>query len=140
MLKRLYLNIAPLTATREALEGWAPNNCRTEGDYKKSLYLFLHAYFNDPHIPIRKEYQVGASKVDININNQVLVEIKKDLHKKAEYDRLRGQIDDYLSSDLEIIILLIGKTEPQLRKELIRHARERSSSLITGSHIYIIEK
>ena len=71
----------------------------------------MNASENDSrHISIKKED--GRGLADIGINRQIGIELKLDLARKADANRLVGQIaefaDDY---PIGLIILLLGDTE-----------------------------
>jgi hypothetical protein len=133
LLRTIAFKWDPVGEIKKAIIMWSPGELKQEKDYEISLYNFLHEYFAD--IQIAKQYGVGMSHADLNVGDKVLIEIKKDLQEKTKFDRLIGQLEDYLKWKGETIILLVGETEPNLRKKLLRHAEERSSYHSPGFHL-----
>lgn len=56
------------------------------------------------------------------VGDKVIVEIKNNFNTTTKYQRLIGQIKEYKEWEGEIIIVLTGKTDPNLRKELKNYA------------------
>ena len=54
----------------------------------------------------------GRHLADIGIGNRVGIELKKDLHKKSEVDRLIGQLTTFLSDyKYGVIVVTCGETD-----------------------------
>ncbi len=117
--------IDPISEVKKAIGLWFPEMCESEADFENSLYEFFHEHFDN--VQITRQYGIGRSRADLNVGNKVLVEIKKDLHIKTNYDRLVGQLADYMKWPGATIILLVGTADPNLKKELVQYARDRSS-------------
>jgi hypothetical protein len=98
------------------LEAWKPKGCSTEGDFEKSLYVFLHSELGD--IQVSKQYARGRIRADLMIGDRVILELKHNLDSTAKYHRLVGQLADYKEWKGQIVVLLTGKTDPNLRKQL----------------------
>ncbi|HSA96759.1 MAG TPA: hypothetical protein VLJ16_11965 [Acidobacteriota bacterium] len=124
-IRRALFLIDPVSEVKKAIGAWFPEMCESEADYEDSLYEFLHEHFND--VQITKQYGIGRSRADLNVGDRVLIEIKKDLQNKTDYDRLIGQLADYMKWKGATIILLVGRADPNLKKELIQHAKDRGS-------------
>ena len=107
---------------------WSPRKCNTEKDYEQSFLRFLNKEI--PDIKITPQYALGRAKADLLIGNKIIVEIKKDLITTSKYNRLIGQLTRYKEWDRQIIVLLVGKTAPDLKLDLERF-RINSSSLIS---------
>lgn len=116
------LGFFPVSAVKEAIAKWSPHECKDEKSYENSLYFFLHEYF--PDVQITKEYAIGRTKVDINVGDEVIIEIKKDLKSTDKYDRLVGQLEEYKKWKGATIILLVGDAEPHFKKKLLNRAKE----------------
>ncbi|SRR5216684_227166 len=106
----------------QLIKKWVPGECKNEKDYEKSLYLFLHAELGS--IQVTKQPGYGRLKADLAVGKNVLVELKHNLDSTSELLRLIGQLEGYRESDKRVIVVLTGRTEPNLRKEL-RHAIEK---------------
>lgn len=101
------------------LSKWHPRNCKTEKDYENSLYTFLHKKLEDHQIT--KQYAIGRLRADLVIDNRLIIEIKYKLNTLQKYQRLLGQLAGYKGWDGRVVLVLIGKTDPNLRKELTSH-------------------
>ncbi len=104
------------------IKNWIPGECKNEKDYEKSLYPFLHAELGS--IQITKQPGYGRLRADLAVGKNVLVELKHNLDSTAKLQRLIGQLEGYRESDKTVIVVLTGRTEPNLGKEL-RHAIEK---------------
>jgi hypothetical protein len=129
------LGFFPVSAVKEAIGKWIPRECENEKSYENSLYLFLHEYF--PDVQITKEYAIGRTKADINVGDEVIIEIKKDLKSTGQYGRLIGQLEEYIKWKGATIILLVGNTEPHLKKKIL--SRSAEGRLLTYA-FHVIEK
>ena len=102
--------------TKQLINDWQPSECKTEKEYESSLCKFLHDSL--PNIRTTPQYAVGRAKTDIVIDEKVAIEIKKDLNKTSEFQRLIGQAHQFKYWPGFFLILLIGKTDSNLRDEL----------------------
>ena len=98
------------------LDKWKPRGCSTERDFEKSLYDFLHSELGD--IQVTKQYAKGRIRADLVIGDTVIVELKHNLDSTAKYQRLVGQLMEYKEWKGQTVVLLTGKTDPNLRKKL----------------------
>jgi hypothetical protein len=120
ILRRGGFNFDPVASVKKAIEAWKPGKLESEKEYELSLYNFLHEYYDE--FEITKQYAIGQTRADIKVRDEVIIEIKKDLNSKGGYDRLMGQLQEYKKWKGSILLLLIGKTEPNLRKRLLKEA------------------
>lgn len=95
---------------------WQPKKCKTEKDYELSLYEYLHEQFGD--LQVTKQFAHGRVRADLCVDGKVIVELKNNLDTTAKYQRLVGQIAEYKNWDGRVVILLTGKTDTNLRKQL----------------------
>lgn len=95
---------------------WRPRNCKTEKDYENSLYSFLHRELEDHQIT--KQYGIGRVHADLAIDDKLIIEIKYNLNTSAKYQRILGQLAEYKEWGGRVVLLLVGKTDPNLRKQL----------------------
>ncbi len=86
---------------------------------------------------------------DIGIGNRVGIEVKKDLHNKAEADRLNGQLMTFLSDyKYGVITVFCGKTDlntsnyvkAQKAKLLAPYTNAGILSTTTNKYLGFIEK
>lgn len=103
-------------AISSAIDEWSPKGCRTEKDFEKDLYAFLHDTL--PGIQVTKQHSRGRFAADIVVGERVIVEMKLNLDSTSKLQRLFGQLDLYAKWEGRVVVLLLGETEPNLRKEL----------------------
>jgi hypothetical protein len=126
------------------LEKWRPRNCETEKDYENSLYLFLHRELEDHQIT--KQPAQGRFHADLVIDDKLIIELKHNLNTTAKYQRLIGQVEEYKNWDGQVILLLIGETDPNLKKQLTSYLKKAGlrDALVpfdfTGDKVTVVEK
>jgi hypothetical protein len=103
-------------AVVDLIKKWVPGKCNTEKDYENSLYDYLHAELGS--IQITKQFGHGRIKADLAVGDKVLLELKHNLDSTAKLQRLIGQLEGYRELDKTVVVLLTGKTDPNLRKDL----------------------
>jgi hypothetical protein len=122
------------------IEKWRPKQkYSNENRYRDDLANFLRKEFKErqdsflfgsgERVSIKKE--AGRGLCDIAINEQIGIELKKDLSKKKQVDRLMGQLIDYKKAYEDIIIVLVGKTN----KDALELLRDKVSELNKESGI-----
>ena len=68
------------------------------------------------------------------------VELKNNLNTTAKYQRLIGQISEYKEWEGQILVLLIGETDPNLRKQLKKYiANEGLNDHLWDEKVIIID-
>lgn len=102
---------------------WHPRKCKTEKDYEKSLYGYLHKTL-PKSVQVTSQHGKGRIHADIVVGDTVLIELKHNLNTTSKLQRLMGQLIGYKEWKKEILVLLIGKTEPNIRKELNRFIKK----------------
>ena len=120
------------------IENWSPkDHYTTETKYRDDLLLFLRQKLNqhestifsspiwssnnNQHL-VKKE--AGRSLADIGIDNKIGIELKRDLKRKSQINRLVGQVVDYLDGYSHVIIVLCGQPE-QEAVEVLKHNLRR---------------
>jgi hypothetical protein len=98
------------------MDKWRPRGCKTEKDFENSLYKFLHEHLDT--IQITKQYARCRIRADLVVGDDVIVELKHNLNTTAKYQRLTGQLIEYKEWKGQIVILLTGEVDPNLRKQL----------------------
>jgi hypothetical protein len=99
---------------------WHPGELPTELRYRDSLQAFLRdAIPKDCNV--EKEYRHHGTTIDLYIhwsgllfNDRVFVEIKRNLNKKAELDRLIGQLETLRPGKATIMVVFVGRTDEAL--------------------------
>jgi hypothetical protein len=127
----------PAGLVKSLIREWRPIRCKSEKYYENSLYSFLHKRLED--IQITKQYARGRIRADLVVGDKVIIELKNNLNTTAKYQKLIGQMTQYKEWDGQIVILLTGSTDANLRKELARYAANEQDDL-EDEKIIIIEK
>lgn len=115
------------------IDRWEPVGCRTEKDYENSLYDHLHDSLIE--VQVTQQYALGRLRADVAVGDRVFVEIKNDLNSTGEYHRLIGQLTDYADTDRTVLLVLCGKTDKNLLKE-VRRQLER----LNDGYLYLDQK
>lgn len=119
--------------TIEKLKDWKPKKCKTEKDYENSLYNYLHKKLGDNKIT--KQPVLERSHANLMIDGDIIVKLKHNLNTTTQYQQLKRQLAEYKKAKLRYesgsrtisdwgvgwkngIILLIGKTDKNIKKEL----------------------
>ncbi len=120
----------------DIVKDWKPVNCTTEKAYEKSLYAFFHKRLED--IQITKQYAKGRIHADLVVGDRVIIELKNNLNTTAKYQRLIGQLSEYKEWEGEIVLILTGETDPNIRKQLNKYIEKEVD--VFGEGMMIIEK
>jgi hypothetical protein len=104
----------------KVINAWRPRGCKTEIQYRNSLYKKLEATFQQPPV---KEYGAGRVRADIAYDNFICIELKFNFRTTGTYHRLIGQLHDYKKAFDNVIIILVGETDPHLFKDLKKAAK-----------------
>jgi len=111
--------VSAFLSVRKLAGAWEPGTLPSERKYRDSLIAFLGNRLSNA--TIEKEYRHSGTTVDIYVKEshligspQVFVELKRNLLRKAELDRLVGQIECLQPRRNNIIIVLCGQTNPTL--------------------------
>jgi len=118
---------ASIGRVSELAESWRPRKCKTEKEYE--LSLFRHLEKNLEQSDIIRQYAVGRIRGDIVVDKTILIEIKKGLDSMSQYQRLKGQIDDYANQwDGYVLLVFCGDVQRDLKKEIERQANSHTKS------------
>ena len=98
---------------------WRPRNCKTEIQYRNSLFNKIEEAFKI--VPV-KEYGAGRVRADLAYGKKIAIELKYNFDSTGKYHRLIGQLDDYSREFKNVIVVLVGKTDLGLYKDLKRAA------------------
>ncbi len=98
-------------------ENWQPGDQSTEIAYRDSLLDFLRDTAPEG-CQVEREYRHGGTTTDIFVswkgflsNDELFIEIKRNLEKKAAFDRLIGQLEELGPGKHKIILVLVGNTD-----------------------------
>lgn len=132
---------------------WVPKQkYPNELKYRDDLMDFLYGKLNKSgdvlsesrNVKLKKE--ASRSLCDIGVGDQqVGIELKKDLKSKSQINRLQGQIEDYEDDYKEgVIVVLVGKVdkyvENDLRHKLIKKLNKSISFGLQQFRIKLINK
>jgi hypothetical protein len=111
--------VSAFLSVRKLVSEWQPGALPSERKYRDSLIAFLRGRLNNA--TIEKEYRHSGTTADIYVkeshiigSTRVFVELKRNLLRKAELDRLVGQIECLQPRRNSIIVVLCGQTNPTL--------------------------
>ena len=142
----------------QTISDWNPKaEYSTESKYRNDLLSFLRENLNSGsdafsspiwglnhlgHHFIKKEAR--RSLADIGIDDEIGIELKRNLKRKSQINRLVGQVVDYLSEYSCVIIVLCGHAEQEAVNVLKHNLKRiiRSSSSLFGQEklIRIVSK
>ena len=120
-----------LPSLTKFLEQWQPPNLRGETKYRDHLLGALRAAVpNDSKV--EKEYRHRGTTIDVWLkwqgifdSEEVAFELKVNLLRKTDYDRLVGQLEGMEPTKYKTIVVLIGETDPtylgRLRERYAKH-------------------
>jgi hypothetical protein len=134
------------------INAWNPKKeYQNETEYRDDLLDFLRQSSQKPEglfgtskkLTFLKED--GRSLADIALGKEIGIELKKDLRKQSDIDRLLGQLNRHRREYRDMIIVLVGKTQDEafekLKKErnILVNSNE-NSFLESRQRIGIIKK
>lgn len=114
------------------LESWEPPKLKGETNYRDHLLNEMRASIPSD-CKVEKEYRHRGTTIDIWVkwqgvisSDEVSFELKINLTRKTDFDRLVGQIEGMEPSRNKTVVVLIGETDPALLGRL----RERYAKYI----------
>jgi hypothetical protein len=138
----------------QTIKDWNPKaEYSTERQYRDDLLAFLREHLNSSgsgevssaiwgfgypgHHFIKKE--AGRSLADIGIDDEIGIELKRNLRRKSQVNRLIGQVVDYLGGYSYVIIVLCGSADQETVDGLKHNLRRivRSSSSLFGQEKFV---
>jgi len=128
----------PLTAVLDLVEKWNPTDCTTEKDYERSLYEWLHEQLGG--VQVTKQFARGRVHADLVVADKVIIELKVNLDTTAKYQRLVGQLEEYREWKGDVVIVLFGRTDKNLRKKLDEAVEKRSGFLLFDQQMRVVQK
>ncbi len=107
-----------ITDTIEDLKRWRPGELPNEKAYHLSLEAFLRK--KHPQANLEREYRHNGTTIDIYFakpgllgTRHLFFELKRNLTKKGECDRLIGQVERMHGGSYNSLIVLCGRSDPR---------------------------
>jgi hypothetical protein len=106
-----------LESVYRVIKQWQPDDLPTEARYRDSLIAFLNEKLS--RAIIVKEYRHNGTTTDIYVKRQgilgsthVFIELKRNLKKNSDLDRLIGQLRYLKPRSNYVVVVLCGDSEP----------------------------
>jgi len=118
------------------LKDWRPPTMKTELEYRNALFERLRNALPES-AKIEKEYRHGGTTIDLYVrckegflasDTEVFFELKRNLTKKNEFDRLVGQIEGLDPRENTVFVVLFGERDPAL----VGRLKERYAEFLEG--------
>jgi hypothetical protein len=113
----------------ELVKGWKPEPMATETSYSNALAAHLRARLPED-ARVEREYRHAGTTTDVGViykgllsDGEVFFELKRNLKRKTDYDRLVGQIEGLKPRDNNIFVILVGDTDEALVGRLKEHCK-----------------
>ncbi len=100
----------------DLIKKWKPRNCKTHKQYQNSLYQYLDQRLKK--VNVTKEYGDGRIRGDIALDRKLMVEIKVNFDTTAKFQRAIGQIEGYIENNWAVIVVICGRRDKNLVKQL----------------------
>lgn len=117
------------------IKNWQPPKLNKELSYRDSLYDVLKNAIPEDCV-IQKEYRHHGTTIDLWLKwrgllsvTEVGFELKLNLTKKSEFDRLIGQTEGMEPSKTNIVIVLVGQVDDAFLMKLRHRYAEKMESL-----------
>ena len=104
---------------------WSPKKrYRSEKGYRKDLKEYLSKVrlgnILTGYSSLNITCEQGRTRPDLLIDDKIAVELKMNLRSKTQVDRLIGQISHYVYKGYDVIVVLVGKTKEDKKRDIIR--------------------
>ena len=110
-----------------AIKAWKPAACDREVQCSAALAEYLREVC-PPDTRVETEYRDGGTTIDVWLSwqgllfpGQVFFEVKRNLDKKSDLDRLVGQIAALQPGKRKVVVVLVGETNKELLGRLKEH-------------------
>jgi len=128
------------------LRSWNPGTLSRETAYRDSLVEFLRNAF-PKDCRVEREYRHGGTTADVFIswkglllNGELFVEMKRNLKKKSDFDRLIGQLEELKPGKQRILLVLVGQTDEGLLGRIKSRYEKFTCDLPDGEAMAIVVK
>jgi hypothetical protein len=109
-----------LAVMTDLVKAWHPPRLKGEVKYRDHLLQVLREQL-PTDAKAEKEFRHRGTTVDLWVrwqgfvaSDELVFELKVDLKRKTDYDRLVGQIEGMEPGSQKIVVVLIGETDPSL--------------------------
>jgi hypothetical protein len=116
----------PTTVIADIIKKWRPAALPSELQYRDSLATFVRRQLTTARV--ETEYRHLGTTIDIYVketDTETFIELKRNLLRKTEFDRLVGQIESLQPAQHSVIIVLCGET----KASFIGRLKERYPSI-----------
>ena len=118
-----------ISTLEDLVKAWKPEPMATETGYSNALAAYLRARLPED-TRVEREYRHAGTTTDVGViykgilsNGEVFFELKRNLKKKTDYDRLVGQIEGLRPKKSNIFVVLVGDTDEALVGRLREHCK-----------------
>ena len=103
-----------------SLQEWHPGILSTQTAYSNALAEHLRLTLPED-ARVEREYRHEGTTCDLCIrytgliaSDMLMIEVKRNLRRKSDYDRLVGQVEGLKPRKNKILVILVGETDPAL--------------------------
>jgi hypothetical protein len=126
-----FKNWDKLGTVQQLINQWNPGVLKSEKEYERSLSTFLRSELEG--IKITQQYARDRYRFDIVLNESLAIELKYNLKNVGDFQRLLGQLLLSKRWEGQVLVLLVGDTDPDILDSLMREAKElEPSHMIPG--------
>ena len=112
----LFKHWDPVGDVREAIESWPTTSFSNEKEAEDSLFAFLEEKFDG--LEVLRQFAYDRIKADILIERAVAIELKVNLLKTSEFQRLVGQLETYAKWKVGMVVVVVGELDTDLRRRI----------------------
>lgn len=123
------------------LKDWIPPKLGSETAYRYHLVEFPRSAVPED-ARVEREFRHHGTTVDVYVQwkgflqrDDVAFELKKDLQKKSDFDRLVGQIEVLDPQKHNVLVILIGNTDDAL----LRRLKEKYASRLDWDPLLLVD-
>ncbi len=134
-----------MTTLESLLKSWHPEAMPSEAGYSDALATYLRMSLPED-TRVEREYRHGGTTTDVGVlytgiisNDQVFFELKRNLKKKTDYDRLVGQVEGLKPRKNKLIVVLVGDTDDALLGRLREHCKEYTSDFGDRMRLLVVK-
>ena len=135
-----------LNSIENIISKWNPPALKNELAYSNDLAEFLRSALPED-ARIEREYRHQGTTADLwvsykglMLNSEVFFEVKRNLKKKSDYDRLVGQIQGLKPDKNNVIVVLVGETDIKFLDRLKEQFAKYLENSWDGAELKIIAK
>ena len=129
-VNKLQIGVDGFASTLERLVGeWKPPVLKTEPAYSNHLAEYLRTVLPED-TRVEREYRHNGTTCDVGVlysgvikDVAVMIEVKRNLQRKGDYDRLIGQIEGLSPGKHWVAVVLVGDTDAALLGRLRAHCK-----------------